>query len=720
MSAAVEPQVALAVRRDLARVLRDADALHGALDDVASAGSLDAARAKAFELGLRFAGVAGLGELVSRRGEARDALLVACTDDDDTRAKVRALLASAQRATVFRALHGVFPASFRSPTLAAEQQHRARLKELPSFRVWPESPVTLADVYVAPACELWDGEERRFEDPLDAVRAWFADPSRREVVLMGERGAGKSVVCLMLAYALADDARYLPVFARGGVESLDATVAAALKIDATELDATLLPEVLLLVDGVRPPSNEATALRCVTVQTRLTSEVVGDGEPYGALWLQPFDDARALAWTARWNAHTGRSLDITPLLAPVDEEGPLAWRLTDSPFALLLLAQMQHAGRDLRVGSRLTDRASLYREIVSWACGRGSGITPHAHRLLLRRLAAQSRRDGERHTPGFAFAAIPLDDELAATLGGPALFPLVRLGERHLAFFHESLAEYLLAEHLAFGCNRLLATVDDVDSASMSASDDEAQVRAWIALFGRLRLDGSLRSLLRVMIPTWRNFATGGSRTTAGFAEAWRALVTTVLAGLLRDEVWSVVVDEAKALGVKPTTVRARALDAVLRLGGLRSATQHDPLPLDGLGSDAVETLFRTLRAARRELVDEPYERAFSLAELNLQFADLAGADLAGLDLSAVNAEEADLRGADLRRCVLRGAKLHRARLDGANLTGADLRDAVLIEASVRGAVLSEAQRAESVWSVDEGLARGIAKAWLEADEIPF
>ena len=80
-----------------------------------------------------------------------------------------------------------------------------------------------------------------------------------------------------------------------------------------------------------------------------------------------------------------------------------------------------------------------------------------------------------------------------------------------------------------------------------------------------------------------------------------------------------------------------------------------------------------------------------TLEGANLKGANLKGADLEGADLEGTNLERADLEGAYLKEANLEEAHLERANLERANLKEADLKEACLERASLFGAHLKEA-----------------------------
>lgn len=725
----VSPQVALVVRRDLAKLLRHHDALLRDLVALNTPTDAGQARALAFDAGLRHPGLAGLGELTSRSDEEREALLLVTTDTDDERCRARALVDATAKPTAFRALHAVYPASYRSPMLDAEQRYRMGLKALSQRRAWPESPVTLGDVYVAPACLMFESDERKeaFDDPIEALRACLSEDVSARVSLMGAAGSGKSVVCAMLAVALADDPQWLPVLLtestkRTLYEELVVRFVGAGKPPAW-FDAALLPK-LVVFDDRSPSARRALPGASTAAVVRTTGEGVQDDDGFQArgILLRPFDEARVRRWASRWNDRVPVPFDVERLLAETDTRDALSYQPASSPFTLLMLAQMHAAGRALPGSATLRDRAALYREMVTWACERAASppqYTTSSVRSTLREIAVLAHRAGESSPWDRRFERI---DAAARVAHWPAKkrlpFPLVT-DEGGASFFHESFAEYLLAEQVAFECSRLQALATDVANSKPLAGDREDLTRRWLRIFGRVRLDDALEMLLRVMIPAWEDFVRGGERTPSDFPNAWRAVTTTVYELLVGDGCWRLVVDTAESLGDSPSSVRARALDALLRFGGLTSTATEGTFAPYATAPDTLMDLLAWLRTRAAVLRARPYENSVTLANAQLSYADLAGTDLTGIELRGANLTSANLRGAVLRRCDLSGARLHGAMLAGAVLVNATLTNTVLIDANLDGCGLTPAQREAAVWTFEEGIARGIPREHLE-DEIPF
>lgn len=720
---AVDAQIALALRRDLSRLVREHEALLAALEEVNAAATLDEGRKRAFEAGLRFPGLANLGELASRAGDEREELLLAASDDAETRAKVRALVDAVTRPKALRALHRVFAASFRSPMLEAEMRYRESLKELAKQPAWPGSTVTLGDVYVPPAVTLFDDDPHSgrfpvgdFESPLQALLAWMPNNPRGSLSLVGDHGSGKSVVCQMLAVAFADDPNVLPVVLRAGDGALT-TRKLARKITGewtppNWFDPLSLPPLLILDDRPRADSNPvfwstAALIRCET------SSIASALFFAPCLALHPFDEPRVRRWGDRWNAHSSTRFDVERLLAETRDDHALTYRPTTSPFTLLMLAQMHAAGREITGGTSLRDRAALYREMVTWACEQAvawSNRSPAELRRSLRQLADLSHENPSGWNRSDRFGLVPRN-ELGAWRRpdeSALAFPLVARADE-AEFFHESFAEYLLAERIAFECHRLCAPSIDIGTETPLARDDDDIGRQWLRIFGIVRLDQALESLLLVMIPSWESFAQGGRRTPANFRATWNVVVAAAWRSLSRDSAWRLVVDAATDVDSSPSELRARAIDALLRLGGIVNATTREPFSPEAIEPGTTAPMLVWLHTQFGALPETSYEGAITLADADLQHANLVGADLGGLDLSNANLANANLRGADLRRCNLTNASLFGASLAGALLDGATFTNTVLIDANMYGCAISEEQHRAAVWTREEASARGVA-----------
>lgn len=726
----LDPNVALATRRDLARLRDRHDELLRALASVRDAENAECAVDLAFELGVEFGGVAGVGELASRRGDERESLLLAATDTDEERRQARALADAAREGRVFRALRHVLPSSFRSATLDAADRYRERLQALPERPLWPGSNVTLRDVYVPPACRLElratnvdeggdvDVEiiDKKYEDPVDAMRAHLRERPSTTVFLVGEPGAGISTTLRMFAADLANDRDWLPIAyesATPSSERLDARSAFEMYLGEpmrTWFDAELLPPVVQIVDGhfVRDSSSAIRGDALIQIAGRgWRGRWMPDGD---VLELLPFDHARVRRWIGHWNSHAATPLDAEKLLASFPDDEPLSLNLAATPFTLALLARMVSAGHELPRSSRLRDRAIFYRDVITWVCSDANGAP--GSRDELRHAAEASLRDAPR---GLVFGAkrfgpfkldrlsLWWDDER-----GAPRFPLVAEEGNNVAFFHESFAEYLVAERLAFECHRLRSTSLDVGGTRRPAGEEIDLARRWLRAFGLVTLDASLESLLRVMIPTWESFVLGSRRTPPGFAESWSALVTTIYRQLAADSAWAFVVDIAAELAAPPSVVRARSLFSLLRLGGLVDPSRNDLFEPERALPGSFAGVLSLLRGSAAALPDSSLEGSVSLRDAQCSLMNFAGADLAGVDFTGAQLVRADLRGADLRRAVLDRANLRRARLDGAMLDGATLTDTVLTHATVSGVRFSDAQRASAAWTHEDAVARGL------------
>lgn len=721
----IDPNVALAVRRDLHAMAERHDALLAALAEVAAAPNAETAIERAFRAGLEFPGLPSIGELASRHGRERDDLLLAATDTDAAREQASALVAAARQGAVFRALRHVFKESFRSKTLDEADRTRVMTRTLLDQPVWPGSATTLRNLYVSPACTLEvsvasvdEGGDVDVEvdmvpyaDPFDAfnaTRRWVATRPRPLIVITGAPGIGKSALIAALADRLADDPDVLPLVVGRG---LQLRIAKALLEDPETrlVDRELLPTIVWFDDG---GIIDASPAQDVVVRASTQEDWSRWNHPDALIRVQPFDGGRIREWVRRWNLRASHPLEIEPLLrrAEAAPAGAEAFDPAAVPFTLLLLAQMAEKGRKIPAAVDPFDRAHLLREMISWACERASreGEVPVVRlRDELREAATRMRSDPRSPIgpPSLNNDEVVLhwldarDDRLP--------FPLARTAEGSITFFREPFLDYLLGERIAFECSRLCADAPDVGGVHRSAGHVVDLARRWVSLFGRVTLDESLEALLRAMIPTWPRFVRGKSGTPKAFSASWRAMTSSIYRHLASESSWRTVVEVAGP-DEDPSTIRARSLFALLRLGGLVDVRQREPFAPEAVAPGRFPSVLMLLRAAAVNLPSAAWESFVTLRDASLSQADLLGADLTGVDLTGASLVRADLRGADLRRAKLDRTNLRRARLDGALLDDASMANAVLIHTSHRGVSFSAAQRAAAAWTNDEARTRGL------------
>lgn len=771
---AVDPSVALGLRRALTSLRAHEPAVAAALGRVLDAKGEAAQRAAAMEAGMRHEGIAHAGELVSRPGAERDALILAATDRDEERAHALALSQKLAEPLVFRAFRHVFPFSFRSPALDAWERYRAHLTSLLDRPVWPDRAVSLRALYVPPACvetlaRPWSDHRDdaavlygdttavrdatpQHPDPLPLLRAKLRDGrSAPLLALEGEVGLGLSTVATVLADHLAREGEVTPLLVQGRALRRDLPLFEALRVALERtgfsdlvLEARGLPPLVLILDLDSPPTREQQA-EIVREHTRgaLASAVLvrqpatpwDSGASLDGVELVPFDDHRARTWAARWNEHTRQHFDVESFLRtdPDQEEGE-SLNLSRQPLTLILLAEMAAQGHALQGTSTRRARAEVYREIITWRCRALSQARAHApwaglggDRQEMRRVARALHHRRERD-PGaeLALSASDLPPSFMVPGGSSSTFPIIARGGR-FGFYHDSFADYLVAEDIALGAARMTASVGDIDGDEVTALSADLLAATWIEMVGGLTLSAAVLSLLDVMLPSWENFRRGARGAGRGFRDAWRTTVTALYPALLDDATFHRAWLASSLRDEPPARVRARALWALLRLASFPEQRRAERFPLAagahpplgrlvqilGETPDALPRCHDRVTLARADLLGERLDGVqlanLDLSGASLNHASLAGADLVWCNLAGATLADARLSGARLDRACLDGADLRRAHLDGASLVGASLKNALLLQTSLRGVELTEGQRAEAVFTEAEASARGLS-----------
>lgn len=790
---AVDPSVALGLRRALTSLRAREPAVTAALGRVRDAAGVAAQRAAAMEAGMQHEGIAHAGELVSRTGAERDALVLAATDRDEERAHALALSQRLAEPAVFRAFRHVFPFSFRSPALDAWERYRAHLTSLLDRPVWPDRAVSLRALYVPPACvetlaRPWNDHRDdaavvygdttairdatpQHPDPLPLLLAKLRGGNATALLtLEGEAGLGLSTVATVLADQLAREGEVTPLLVQGRGLRRDLPLFEALRsaFERTGFqdlfqEVRWIPPLLLILDADTLPGREQFAeIARELARGALAGAVLvrrpaspWDGEaPLDGVELLPFDDQRARAWAVRWNQHTGQHFDVESFLRtdPEMEEGaPL--NLSRQPLTLILLAEMAAQGHALQGTSTRRDRAEVYREIITWRCRTLAPSRPPPRlpgpvrraaaprdRVALRRAARSlhRRRELDPDPEAWAELVLPANDlplSLRDERGLSSTFPIMT-GGASFWFYHDSFADYLVAEDIAFGAARMTALVGDIDGDDDLAPSTSSLVETWIELVGGFTLPVGVASFLDAMLPGWENFRRGARGAGRGFRDAWRRAVTALYPALLDDAAFHRAWWSSSLRDDPPARVRARALWALLRLASFpeqRRAERFDlapgaDRPLERLvlilaqTPDALPRCHDRITLSRARLFGSRLDGAqlanLDLAGAHLHHASLAGADLVWCNLAGATLRDARLSGARLDRACLDGADLRRARLDGASLAGASLKNTLLLKATLRGVELSDVQRKEAVFTEAEASARGLSLP--PDDEIPF
>ena len=744
---AVDPSVALGLRRALTSLRAHEPAVNTALRRVLDARGVAAQRAAAMEAGMQHGGIAHAGELVSRANAERDALILAATDRDVERAHALALSQKLAEPVVFRALRHVFPFSFRAPALDAWERYRAHLTSLLDRPVWPDRAVSLRALYVPSACvetlaRPWN-EHRdvaavaygdttairdatpQHADPLPLLLAKMREaPAAPLLALEGEWGLGRSTVAQVLADHLArqDDAAPLLVHA---VALREMPLFDALR-DAFEHtgfhdlfdDLRWLPPLFLILDVDRPPGRELISeIRAECLRGTLSGALLArpptnpwdQDPPLDGVELLPFDDGRARRWAARWNEHAHQRFDVEPFLRidPDAEAESPPLNLSRQPLTLMLLAEMSAQGHALQGTTTLRGHAEVYREIITWRCramvppqrlsGEREPVTAYAReRAKLRRDARALHRERGQDPASttwsrFSFSVVPRWPQ------GERVRPssTARAGrDPDQSLSHDSFADYLVAEDIALGAARMTAVVGDVELDDVPALSAPLMAAMWIELVGGFTLSPTVVNFLDVMLPGWENFRRGARGAGRGFRDVWRRTVSSLYDAILDDAMFDGAWQGSPFAHDPPELVRARSLWALLRLASFPKPRRVDRFALSTATTGTFPRLLRILEAIPDGL-SRCHDR-ISLAGAYLATERLDGAQLANLDFAGANLDHASLAGADLVWCNLAGATLRDARLSGARLDracldGADLRCARLDGASLVGASLKNA-----------------------------
>ncbi len=776
-----DPSVTLGLRRALTSLRAHAGAVGRALDAISEEVTIEARRATAMEAGMAFPALANAGELVSRPTEERDAMILAATDSLEEREHALALAVRLAEPRVFRALRHVLPSSYRSPTLEAWERYRAHLKGLLDRPVWPGRAATLRQLYVAPDCidlsevSDWAAEEMgdlhsvatrsglpTHKDPLPLLLGKLGI-ARSPVLVGGDAGSGKTTVALVLADTLARNDDVFPIFI--DARSMSSGRPLAKSIQEAPLDRGF-PDLLdddrwvtaptLIIDGVPDPQpmKELTALIetghvAGAVVTVGLDQRLYDGFPlFKGIALRPFDEGHARTWASRWNATTGATFAVDPFLHHDDSTAAADDSLPDlqfsrQPLTLLLIAEMAAEGHTLRGTSTPRDRAELYCELITWRCGRfGQSSLQGEFRSRLREAARfvheqRTKPIHDWYTEEGAVDEYPFRLWSMDRGGGDATnpFPLVD-SDRGLRFFHDSFADYLLAESLAVECARITSRTPDIDGTLSFALEPGEITARWLRTFATFELTIGVERFLSVMLRAWSRFAKGSQNTSRRFQEVWMKASALVYRELVDDRSFAHAFGALNAPDLSPEVARARGLYAVLLLAssGRSPADRFAPEKAEErsfpkvarlLGREPRPHLYGRISLANTNWVGEPLQGIdlayHDLRDSQLRRASLDGAFLIWCNLSRTDLRLARLCGTSLDRTTLDAADLRGARLDGATLSGATLKNTLLIGASLHGVDLSETQRAEAIFTHEEANARGVALRDLPNDDhLPF
>ncbi len=757
----VPPELVAQVRRDLAALLKHAADVEAALVGLAARPSDDAARAL-FE---RHIEARTLGELASRDAGEADELLRLAVDEEDERGRARALVELAGREGAFRALSKVLPRSFRAVPAERERAIRTAARAAADQRVWPDLPVRLRDVFVAPPATVSKGRAvarprvppdpaSQFDDVMDALRVAIVDA--RVVVLAGVAGSGRTTVAAMLASALADDPTLLPLWLdRAELLQLSKSGASTI-LGVNERTLSRRGGVVAIADGIDDLPGRSVALDALlgavrrdafatlvlTVRRESVSSLHPLVEPQRLIELGPFDRARVVTWSRRWQAAMhdapdgARGFDGTRYLdAPTDATdglGDALSGLVQLPFGLSLLANLHAHKRPLPEPSTTRRRASLIREVLDGTCAevaQRAGVSPAFARDALRRLAIVERAsadEGARRERWREHMELGRFSDALAEFGRS--FLLHR--EAESGFVHGAFSDELAAEFIASRLARLLHRSEE--SPSGFAVDDREAAALWASVVGICQIDDALLMLLAEMFPDWSSFANGRKRSDRSSRDLLRQRLPTIFLHLMKDDALDATVSIARATGTPHSLVVARSLAACFGIAGLTAPDGDGRFPAGEplvaahyaqasgrmraeLGSLYVDGLVQpriSLRGCAKDLLET------ITAETDLSFVDLEGSDLSDFFFNEAVLFGTSFRHADLRRSHwnhgsfsyidFSHADLRGTAFRGSRVWDCDLTDAVLIGVDLSHTELTRTDLSKAILTEDDARTRGV------------
>lgn len=735
------------VRRDLAGLVANPE-VHAALAGLLPAAEPDALRERGFELVTRFVGVRSLGELASRSGADRDDLLRLAADDESARGLVASWVAIVTRPAVFRALAHALPFSFRvelSPALAAHVEGLRRALDEP---IWPDVPVSLAQLFVPPAAGEITASPRAARaaakvsaapdaprDALATIRAMLTEPGRQALSVCGPSGVGKSSLAAVIAGREAQAWGYVPVLlhapelarAREGETS---SGLAALQ------GAGAAGPLLVLVDGfdeLGTSSSRTEVLRLVATHLEGAADArailfgrepiawrFAQGEVEKALTLEPFDRGRSHAWSERWRAATGREFDVTRFNDAPGELGspaPPTKLFTGYPVTLFILAVAEQRGKKLPSPRTERGRAALYRVVLDKLAGLSGELPTEEHREVMRAAAVLSHASprNDAATSDVISWLVGPDarahrDHAARVSKSLSRFPMTQ-SAWGVRFVHASIRDHLAAEHLAANASRMLSAARDAsDGAVIPPPREGALAAAWVESFGRFPLDAYSLAPLQQMLPDWTAYEQGRNRkasTQRRLGTRLAAVLRAAYRWLVEDLAAEACVGFARAWRERPRRVCATALFNVFALARCVDHPAAQWFAPEQVLPGSLATAWHLIAAeldltdGMRALMFEPLVlhglHASSLNRLALEPVDLRDADLTGANfgdaaVARLDLSGAMLSGASLLRTRLDGVSLVRAQLDRVFAAGASFAECDLREADLRGADLRNAR----------------------------
>lgn len=522
-------------------------------------------------------------------------------------------------------------------------------------------------------------EQQESKDALDTLRHWIQEPTGRFTLILGEFGTGKTFLLRELARQLsAPESPVVPILIQlRNLEkghSLDGLVAQHLAqagLSAINLRAFRylleVGRIVLLFDGFDELALRVTYARAAEHFRTLLEAAAGRAKVVVASRKQHFESDRQvrsalseqverlpnyrIVFLERFDAvriqwfllnHLGDGTQARQRYQLLDQVKDLLG-LSANPRMLSFIADLPE--EDL-LAAREQDgeitSASLYRLLLErWLIHEFERVQPRGAAPVL------SKKDRWNAVTRLALSLWPRSepmipvDELTETVANaietlaqlqlnPAQAAhqvgsgtlMVRDSEGRFGFIHQSVLEWLVANHAA----RELRKHGDVEALSLR------EISPLMADF-LIALSGADLAV---------DWARGALSGTAREAAKKNAL-------LILDRL-----DET--------------IEETIRLAG------QDLRGRDLSGQDLSRADLERANLSAARLVNTRL-RGAKLNGARLREADLSGADLRDVDLSGADLQNARLLGADLRGAVLNGASLRRAKLTGARLSAGTLRD---------------------------------------------
>ena len=232
-------------------------------------------------------------------------------------------------------------------------------------------------------------------------------------------------------------------------------------------------------------------------------------------------------------------------------------------------------------------------------------------------------------------------------------FYIKSLGDFKVGFFHRSFYQYFLAKYII------------TDLENLTAENAET----YIGRFAERELDSTVRHYLSEMI-----LDNNKGKLYAGMEKAINALVRTE--AIIDFSPQSIKGDSEKSKIGRAANVYRNVLHIAAAIKYVIS------IPF----KNNMDVLFKTYGCAR--ITIHSSSKRADLHDVSLFFTDLSQSDLRKANLSHTNLERSDLSWCDLRGANLKRAHLEKVFLNSARLNRAELNSAVLSESNLRGALL--------------------------------